>query len=163
MQYDRCKETLDEARVTTLDGLQGPPDSSAPATPHTDSTCPWCHSEVTLPEVPSSACDRPWLHIIYRLLLCPTGPGHPPLFQFCSERLLWNSDWPNYHCRLGILFRWSPHLHPSALAFSCAPSAPLNTDFLCLLADPLGFEDAPLWFPAAERTRCWLNMLALRV
>jgi hypothetical protein len=40
-----------------LDGLQGPPNSPAPAIPHTDSTCPWCHSEVTLPSMPSFARD----------------------------------------------------------------------------------------------------------
>jgi hypothetical protein len=48
-----------------------PSDSPALATPHTDSTCPWCHSAVTRPKVPSSARDLPWLQIIHRLLLCP--------------------------------------------------------------------------------------------
>jgi hypothetical protein len=65
-----------------LDGLHDPPDSPASATPHTDSTCPWCRSKVTLPAVPSSACDLPWLHIIHRLLLCPAEQGRPPLFKF---------------------------------------------------------------------------------
>jgi hypothetical protein len=77
-----------------LDGLQGPPDSPAPATRHTDSTCPWCRSEVTLPGVTSSARDLPWLHIIHRLLLCPAGQRRPPLFKFCSGMLLLTSDWP---------------------------------------------------------------------
>jgi hypothetical protein len=79
-----------------------PPDSPAPATPHTDSTCPWCLSEVTVPEVPSSDRELPWLHIIHRLPLCLAGLGRPPLFQFCSEMLLLTSDWPHYCCRLGI-------------------------------------------------------------
>jgi hypothetical protein len=59
---------------STLDGRQGSPGSPAPATPHTDFTCPWCPSEV-----PSSAWDLPWLHIIHRLLLCPAGQGRPHL------------------------------------------------------------------------------------
>jgi hypothetical protein len=38
------------------------------------------------------------------------------------------------------------------------PSGPLYTDFLCLLADPLGFEDPPPGFPVAEQTHRWLAM-----
>jgi hypothetical protein len=34
-----------------------------------------------------------------------------------------------------------------------------STDFLCLLADPLGFEDPPPDFPVAERTCRWLDVL----
>jgi hypothetical protein len=35
-----------------------------------DSTCTWCHSDVTPPCVPSTVRDLPWLHLIHRLLLC---------------------------------------------------------------------------------------------
>jgi hypothetical protein len=35
--------------------LPGPRDSLAPAHPCTGSTCTWCHSDLTLPEVPDSA------------------------------------------------------------------------------------------------------------
>jgi hypothetical protein len=143
-----------------LDGLQGPPDSPAPATTHTDSTCPWCHSEVTLLDVPSSARDLPWLHIIHRLLLCPAGLGRPPLFKFCSEMLLLTSDWPHYRCHLGILLA-DLNIPPSASASSCTPSTTLFTDFFCLLADPLRLEDPPSGFPVAEQTRRWLAMLAV--
>jgi hypothetical protein len=118
--------------VPDLDGLHGPPDTPAPATPHTDSTCPWCHSDVNLSAVTSFARDLPWLHIIHRLLLCPSGQGRPPLFKFCSDVLLLTSDWPHYHCRLSILFA-DLNIHPSALASSCTPSALLYTGCLCLL------------------------------
>jgi hypothetical protein len=149
----------------SLDGLYGLPDSPAPATPHTDSTCPWCHFEVTLSAMTSSARDLPLLHIIHRLLLCPAGHGRPPLFKLCSEMLLWILDWPYYHCHLGIFFadlNITPP-PPSAPASSCKPSAPLNNayDFLCLHADPLGFKDPPSEFPVAERTQRWLQMLAV--
>jgi hypothetical protein len=118
--------------VFTLDGLQGPPDSPAPATPKTDSTCPWCHSGVTLPGVPSSVRDLPWLLIIHCLLLCPAGPGRPPLSHFCSEMLVLTSDWPHYQCRLGILDllistctaqlgHVSPHLLPRSRISCCSP------------------------------------------
>jgi hypothetical protein len=124
----------------TLDGLQGPPDSPAPATPHADSTCPWCHS----------VRDLPWLHNIHHLLLCPAGLERLPFFQYCSEMLLLTSDWPLYCCRLGILLA-GLNIHPSALASSCTLSAPLSTDFLCLLADPLRLEDPPLGLPVANK------------
>jgi hypothetical protein len=39
--------------------------------------------------------------------------------------------------------------------------SPLYTDFLCLLAGPLGFADPPSGSPAAERTHRWL-MLAVK-
>jgi hypothetical protein len=71
------------------------------------------------------------------------------------------SDWPHYHCCLGILFA-DLNIHPLAPASSCAPSAPLYTDFLCLLADPLGFEDPPSGFPVAEQTHRLLAMLAVK-
>jgi hypothetical protein len=70
------------------------------------------------------------------------------------------SDWPHYHCRLGILFA-DLNIPPSAPASCCTPSAPLYIDFLCLLADPLWFEDTPSGFPVAERTHRWLAMLAV--
>jgi hypothetical protein len=108
--------------------------------------------------VTSSACDLPWLHIIHLLLLCPAEEGRPPLFKFCSEMLLLTSDWPHYSCRLGILFA-DLNIHHSAQASSCTPSAPLYTDCLCLLADPLGFAYPPSGFPAAEQTHRWLQML----
>jgi hypothetical protein len=73
--------------------------------------------------------------------------------------LLLTSDWPHYHCRLGILFA-GLNIHPSAPASSCTPSAPLYADFLSLLADPLRFEDPSPGFQVAERTRRWLDMLA---
>jgi hypothetical protein len=139
-----------------LDGLQGPPDSPSLATPRPDSTCSWCHTGVTLPEVPSSARDLPWLHIIHRLLLCLAVPGRPPLFQFFTEILLLTSDWPHNHCRLVS----DLNIHPSAPASSCTAFTPLYTNFLCLLADPLGFEDPPPGFPVTERIRCWLDRLA---
>jgi hypothetical protein len=85
-----------------------------------------CQSEVTLSDVPSSASDLPWLHIIHHLLLCPAEPGRPPLFQFSSDMLLLTSIWPHTHRGLGILFA---DLHPSAPASSYTPSAPLYTDF----------------------------------
>jgi hypothetical protein len=59
----------------TLNGLQCPPDSP-PGTPHTNSTCPWCHFDITLPDVPSSARDLPWLlciHYAKPSLLVPTS------------------------------------------------------------------------------------------
>jgi hypothetical protein len=56
--------------------------------------------------------------------------------QFCSEMLLLTSDWLRYHCHLGNLFA-GLNIRPSALASSCTQSAPLCTDFLCLLATPL--------------------------
>jgi hypothetical protein len=37
---------------------------------------------------------------------------------------------------------------------------PHMPDFLCLLPDPLGFEDPPPGFPVAEQTRRWSDMLA---
>jgi hypothetical protein len=125
-----------------LVGLHGPPDSPAPAIPHTDSTWPWCHSDVTLPAGPLSARHLPWLHIIHCLLLCPAGQGRPPLFKSCSEMLLLTSEWPHYHFRLGILSA-DLNIPPSAPASSYTPSAPLNADFLCLLADPFRFDDPP--------------------
>jgi hypothetical protein len=62
---------------TTLDGLLGPPDSPPPDTPHTDPTCPWCHSALTLLYVSSSAHDLLWLHIIHRLFMCPERTWTP--------------------------------------------------------------------------------------
>jgi hypothetical protein len=123
-------------------------------------TCTWCHSEVTLLDVSCSAHDFPWLHIIHRLFICPAVPRRPPLFQFCSEMLLVISspDWPHYHCRLSILFA-DLNIHTSAPASSCTPSTPLYTAFLCLLADPLGFGDPPPYFPVAEQTHRWLDVL----
>jgi hypothetical protein len=143
----------------TLDGLPGPPDSPTPVKPHTDSTCLLCHSEATLPDVSSSAHDLPWLHIIHHLFMCPAGPGRPPLFQFGSKMLLLTSDWPHYHCRLGILFA-DINIHPSAPACSCTLFTPLYTDFLCLHADPLEVENPPPGFLAAEQKHRWLDPLA---
>jgi hypothetical protein len=137
----------------SLDGLPGPPDRKAP-------TCSCCHSEVILPDVPSSAHYLPWLHIIHRLFMCPAGPGRPPIVLFCSEMLQLTSDWPHYHCRLGILFA-DLNIHPSALACSCTPAAPFYADFPCSLGDPLGFKDPPPGSPVTEHTRRWLNMLAV--
>jgi hypothetical protein len=94
----------------------------------------------------TGAHDLPWLHIIHRLLMCPAGPGRPPIFQVCSEMLLLTLGWPHYHCCLVILFA-DLNIRPWAPASSCAPSAPLCTDFLCLLADPLRLEVPPLGFP----------------
>jgi hypothetical protein len=37
---------------------------------------------------------------------------------------------------------------------------PPTTDFVCLLADPLGFEDPPPGLPVPERTRRWMDTLA---
>jgi hypothetical protein len=59
--------------------------------------------------------------------------------------------------------------HQSSLACmwmtSCMShiTAGLNTaykDFLCLLADPLGFEDPLPDIPGDARTRCWLDVIA---
>jgi hypothetical protein len=94
---------------------------------------------VTSPEVPSSDHDLPWLHIIYRLLLCPAcSSGRRPVSYFCSDMLLLTSDWPRYHSRLDVPLA-DLRIHP----LGQAPSTHLYTDFLCLLADPLGFEDPP--------------------
>jgi hypothetical protein len=41
------------------------------------------------------------------------------------------------------------------------PPAPPYTDFVCLLADPLGFADPPSGFPVVERTHRWLLMLVV--
>jgi hypothetical protein len=124
-------------------------------------TCPWCHSEVTLSAVTSSARDLTRLHIIHRLLLCPAGQGRPPLFKFCSEMLPLTLEWPQYHCRHDIPFTDLNTPPPLAPASSCTPSTPLYTDFLCLLADPLEFEDPPSRFPVTERTHRWLAMIAV--
>jgi hypothetical protein len=43
---------------------------------------------------------------------------------------------------------------------SCPLSTPLYTDFLCLLADPLGFYDPPLSISVAERTRHYIDINA---
>jgi hypothetical protein len=89
----------------------------------------------------------------------PTGTG-VPLFKFCSEMLILTSDWANYYCRLGILFS-ELNIHPYALASPCTPSAPLQTGFLCLLADSLRFADPPSGFPVTERTHCCLQKLTI--
>jgi hypothetical protein len=57
----------------TAPQLPGPTDSPAPINPQTDSTCPWCHSEVTLPDVSSSAHELPWLPIICSYALQDQG------------------------------------------------------------------------------------------
>jgi hypothetical protein len=44
--------------------------------------------------------------------------------------------------------------------FSCAPSTHLLTNFLCLLADPLGVECPPLDIPVAARICCLLDIMA---
>jgi hypothetical protein len=64
----------------SLHGLPSHPDSQATATPCTDFTCTWCHSEVTPPEVFYSARNLPWPQIIHRLLLCNVWPKSPSLF-----------------------------------------------------------------------------------
>jgi hypothetical protein len=48
-------------------------------------------------------------------------------------------------CITAALISFLPNvlIQPSGLASSCAPSSQLCTDFLCLLAVPLGFEDLP--------------------
>jgi hypothetical protein len=55
---------------------------------------------------------------------------------------------------------------PSSLLCRCADQtlrsgnllcAHLYTDILCLLADPLDFEDPPLGIPVAARTRRWMD------
>jgi hypothetical protein len=74
--------------------------------------------------------------------------------------LLLTLGWPHHHCRLGILFA-GLIIPPSAPASSCMPFLPLNTNFSCLLADPLGFEDPPTGVPVAEQTHRWLAMLAV--
>jgi hypothetical protein len=79
--------------------------------------------------------------------------------KFGSKMLLLTSDWPHHHCRLGILFA-DLNIHPSAPACSCTPSAPLYTNSLCLHADPLGVENLPPGFLAAERKHRWLDPLA---
>jgi hypothetical protein len=72
-----------------LDSLLGHPDHPAPAKPFTDSTCTWCPSDVTSPEVPSSERDLPWLRVVHCLLHCPAhGPGRDPVSHFCFEVLL---------------------------------------------------------------------------
>jgi hypothetical protein len=78
--------------------------------------------------------------------------------QFCSEMLLLTSDWLRYHCHLGILFA-GLNIRSSAPASSCTQSAPLCTDFLCLLAAPLWFEDPPPGFTVTKRRRGWLELL----
>jgi hypothetical protein len=63
---------------------------------------------------------------------------------------------------------WSPmgpalhqmYLLLSISASSCAPYAKLYTEILCLLADPLGFDDPLLDIQVAARTRCWLDVNA---
>jgi hypothetical protein len=71
---------------------------------------------------------------------------------------LLSSDWPHYHCHLGVLLLISTSTsqlwHPPARL----PTLPL-TFSVCGL-DPLGFEDPPPGFPVAERTRHCLDMLA---
>jgi hypothetical protein len=73
--------------------------------------------------------------------------------------LLLSLDWPHYPCPLGILFDGC-NINPSAPAFSCTPVASLHTDFLRLLADPLGFKDPPVGLSVAEHFHRWLDMLA---
>jgi hypothetical protein len=51
----------------SLDVPPGHPPSPAPATP-----CTWCDFDVIPPEVPSSACSLPWLHIVH---VCSSALG----------------------------------------------------------------------------------------
>jgi hypothetical protein len=56
---------------------------------------------------------------------------------------------------------YPPWTHSGGPASCCAPSTHLYTGFLCLLADPLGFEDPPPGIPVAARNRCWLDIVAV--
>jgi hypothetical protein len=91
-------------------------------------------------------------------------PALPPRAPFCfpllSDMLLLISDWPCYHRRLYLLFAdfWT---HPSESAPSCVPSTHRYTAFLCLLADPLGFEEPHLCIPVTARVHCWLDIVAV--
>jgi hypothetical protein len=76
-----------------------------------------------------------------------------PVSQFCSEMVLLTSDWPHNHHRLDVLFA-NLRFHPSGPASSCTHSTCLYTDFLCLLADPLSFEEPASGYPS-HRTH-WL-------
>jgi hypothetical protein len=68
-------------------------------------------------------------------------------------------DWPRYHRCLGVLLT-DLRMHTSGRASSCAPSSQLYTDFLCLLANLLGFEVLPPDTPVDTQTRCWLDIIA---
>jgi hypothetical protein len=70
------------------------------------------------------------------------------------------SQRPSYRHRLDILFV-DFLIHPSGPASTCSPSTHLYTDFLCLLADPLGFEDPPPGIRVAARTRSWSDIIAV--
>jgi hypothetical protein len=132
--------------------LPEPNDSLALANPHSDSTCPKCNSEVTLPAVPPSARDLPWVHIIHRLLLCHAEQGRPPLFNYFPERMRSAPYKLHYHRRLGIIF---PDLNipPSDSASSCIPFPSTRTSSACLLIS--------FGFPVGERTYRWQAMLAI--
>jgi hypothetical protein len=70
--------------------------------------------------------------------------------------LLLTSDWPRYRHYHNYLLA-NLRIHPS----SSGSSTHLFTVFLCLLADPLGFEDLPPGIPVAARNRCWLDIIAV--
>jgi hypothetical protein len=111
--------------------------------------------------VPSSARDLPWLHSVHRLLLCPACCWAPTVSHLCSDMLLLASDWSCYHHRLDILFTDADvRIHPSGSLSSRAEPL-ISTDFLCLLADPLGFEDPSLGIPVTAWTRYLSNILAV--
>jgi hypothetical protein len=113
------------------------------------------------PQSAYAARHLPCLHTFHRLILCPTcGQGHHPVSQFGSELLLLTSHWHPYRRRIDILFT-DLRIHPSGLASSSAPSSHLYIEFLCLLADPLGFEDLPPGVSIEARTGCWLDILAV--
>jgi hypothetical protein len=118
-----------------LDLLPGHPDHPAPAKPFTDSTCIWCPSDVTSPEVPSSERDLPWLRVVHCLLHCPAhGPGRDPVSHFCSAVLLLT----------GLLIT-TTLMSVLPMQGSTLRSGVIHKSLHCLLAYPL------------SRTRLWAS------
>jgi hypothetical protein len=92
-----CSGYLPDLTMRGLPGYLLSPDG-APVNLYIDSTCTWCHSDVTSPTVPSSDHDLPWLRIVHRLILCSAcSPGRRPVSYFFSDMFLLTSDWPCYH------------------------------------------------------------------
>jgi hypothetical protein len=128
-----------------------------PPTPVLFSPYTWCHSDVTSPEMPAFCHATMAANCPPPAPLPCLRPWASSFFHFCFDILLWTFDWPRCHHRLYVLLP----IYPFGPASYCAPSTHLCPDFLCLLADPLGFEDPPPGVPVA-RTRRWLEKYSLQ-
>jgi hypothetical protein len=110
----------------------------------------------------SSTHNFPQVHRKRHLLTCPAcGRGLHPSFRSCSGMFRLTLTDPSIPAVKTLTLKSgksSPHS-----GFCSTLSSPLCADSLCLLTDPLDFEDPPPGVHAAVRTRCWTEMVSTKV